>query len=464
MTTSPDLRAGRRKRQPMLDPRKLGDRQPPHSVEAEQGVLGCVLLAGNDLLPDFVAQCHDDAFYDLRHRSIAETLKAMWNDREPIDMITVSQRLKDRGILEQVGGLGYLMSLPNMVPSAANFAAYVETMADKWTLRRLLTCCASFTGRVYEHEGEIAPLVDEWERDALAVGGGIAGRTGGPADIKAIQAKIIEGYDLAQTRGTPMGILTGFTDLDRTLGGMLGGELIVIAGERSTGKTSLAINIALRVAASTAQIAYYSMDGSVASILHRMHCINGQANGSVFRRGNANESDMMAMIRGTTAISALREKMFLYDCPMTETSLMAMARSDWQRGARLFFVDYLQCLRADGDNATERVGNAARALKRLALELDVPVVTIASLNRSFEGRPKLENLRQSGDIDYEINKAILLSSEQPRETPREVLGDIAKNKDGSLGEVRFTFFAPEFRFESAAEEAPEEKACKRKKA
>ncbi len=457
----PDLRAGRRKRQTMLDPRKLGDRQPPHSVEAEQGVIGCVLLAGNDIMPDFVAKCPDDAFYDLRHRSIAETLKAMWNDREPIDMITVSQRLKDRGILEQVGGLGYLMGLPNMVPSAANFSAYVETMADKWTMRRMLTCCASFTGRVYEHEGTVETLVDEWERDALAVG--TKNRANGPADIQVEQQKVVEEYEAAMTSGRPMGILTGFGDLDYTLGGMRGGELIVIAGERSTGKTSLAINIALRVAAATAPIAYYSMDGSVAEILHRMHCINGQANGSAFLRGNANESDMMAMIRGTTSISSLREKLLLYDCQMTETNLMAMARSDWQRGARVFFVDYLQRLQADGDNATERVGNAAKALKRLAMELDVPVVTIASLNRSFEGRPKLENLRQSGDIDYEINKAILLSSEQTRETPREVLGDIAKNKGGPLGEVRFTFFAPEFRFESAAEEASEQKACKRKK-
>jgi len=443
-----DLRAGRRKRQPMLDPRKLGERLPPHSVEAEQGVLGCVLLAGNDLLPDFVSKCPDDAFYDLRNRSIAECLKAMWNDRVPIDMITVSQRLKDRGVLEQVGGLGYLMSLPNMVPSAANFEEYSEIMAEKWTLRRLLTCCAAFTSRVYEHEGTVKTLIDEWERDALAVGSGIAGRTGGPADIQALQAKIIEEYELAQTQGRPMGLLTGYPDLDHRCGGMMAKDLIVVAAEQSAGKTTLALNIAVRVAESGVSVAFYSMDSSVESLMHRIHCMKGEVDGSLFRRGNATESDIMAMMRGTKALAAMRERLFLYDCPLSDAGLMAMARSDWQRGARLFIVDYLQCVAAEGINDTEKVGNVSKALKRMAIELDSPVIVISSLNRDFEGKPQLRNLRQSGQIQYDANKVLLLSTDSVSGDMRTVICNVAKNKDGGRGEVELMLFAAQFRFES----------------
>ena len=243
----------------------------------------------------------------------------------------------------------------------------------------------------------------------------------------------------------------------------MGKDLIVVAAEQSAGKTTLALNIAVRVAESGVSVAFYSMDSSVESLMHRIHCMKGEVDGSPFRRGNATESDVIAMIRGTTALSALRERLFLYDCPLSDSGLLAMARSDWQRGARLFIVDYLQCVEAEGSNETEKVGNVSKALKRMALELDCPVIVISSLNRDFEGKPQLRNLRQSGQIQYDANKVLLLSTDNVSGDMRTVICDVAKNKDGGSGEVELTLFAAQFRFESAVIEAPEQKACKRKK-
>src|SRR5580704_6944934 len=240
-----DLKKSRRKRAGFADAAAKVDRLPPHSPEAEQGVLGCVLLSPNDCLGECVEKFKSGAevFYDLRHQTIFETLIEMYDAREAIDIITLQQRLKNKHRLEEVGGLAYLSSLPDTVPSAANLVYYVDIVLEKFILRKMIHTCTEVVGRVYEHEGEVDALLDEVERDILRISETRAeSNTGKIKDLVKKAISTIEDYH--QRQGMLTGVGTGFADLDKMTSGLHGGEMIVIAARPSMGKTSLAMNIA----------------------------------------------------------------------------------------------------------------------------------------------------------------------------------------------------------------------------
>lgn len=244
---SADLKAARRKKPSSPTPAQV-DRLPPHSPEAEQGVLGCVLLSPNECLGECVGKFKSGAevFYDLRHQTIFSTLVEMYDQREAVDLITLQQRLKDKQLLEQVGGLNYLMTLPNVVPSAANLSYYLAIVHEKHLLRRMIQTCAGVVGRVYDYEGDVEALLDEVERDILRVN---EERVETSNDtIKDLVSRAINTIeDFHQRKGMLTGLGTGFADLDKMTNGLHPGEMIVIAARPSGGKTSLAMNIAEHV-------------------------------------------------------------------------------------------------------------------------------------------------------------------------------------------------------------------------
>ena len=221
------------------------DRLPPHSVEAEQGVLGCALLSPHDSLGECVEKFRagSEVFYDLRHRTIYEVLVEMYERKDAIDLITLQQILKDKQQLEAIGGLAYLASLPNAVPSAANLEYYLEIVREKYVLRRMISTCTEAVGRAYEQQGEVDALLDEVERDILRISGDRIGASA-PGMKELVHRAIhhIEAYH--QRQGQLGGIATGFADLDKMTDGLHAGEMIVIAARPSMGKTSLAMNIA----------------------------------------------------------------------------------------------------------------------------------------------------------------------------------------------------------------------------
>ena len=227
----------------------LIDRLPPHSNEAEQGVLGCILLSP----PDCMGTCIEkfkrgsEVFYDLRHQHIYEVLAEMYDAKEPIDLITLQQRLRDRKQIDAVGGLAYLSSLADAVPSAANLEYYVNIVREKYVLRRLIHACTGVVGRVYEHEGEVDGLLDEVERDILHINEERVEESS--MMIKELVHKAINTIEeFHQRQGMLTGVGSGFPDFDKMTSGMHGGEMIVIAARPSMGKTSLAMNIAEHVA------------------------------------------------------------------------------------------------------------------------------------------------------------------------------------------------------------------------
>ncbi len=251
--TPADFKKARRRKATLADPTKV-DRLPPHSIEAEQGVLGCVLLSPNDCLGHCIEkfQSGPEVFYDLRHRTVYEALVEMYERKHAIDLITLQQQLKDRQQLEGVGGLAYLASLPDAVPSAANLDYYLEIVREKHVLRRMIGTCTEVVSRAYEHQGEVDTLLDEVERDILRISGDRV-TTGSPTMKELVHRAIhhIEAYH--QRQGQLGGLGTGFIDLDKMTDGLHEGEMVVIAARPSMGKTSLAMNMAEHIAVTPPQ-------------------------------------------------------------------------------------------------------------------------------------------------------------------------------------------------------------------
>jgi len=220
------------------------DRLPPNSLEAEQGVLGCILLDPNTCLGLCIEKLKDDgkaAFYDLRHQTIYETLSAMFTERQKIDLITVQQHLKDRQLLEQIGGIAYLSDLQDKVPSTANLSYYLEITHEKLVLRKMIQTCTEAVGRVYDYEGDVKELMDEVETNLMAINSlRVEGRS---LDMDEVVNDAISDIERDfETQGAPSGIPTGFQHVDAMTGGLHPAEMFIIAARPSVGKSSLMMN------------------------------------------------------------------------------------------------------------------------------------------------------------------------------------------------------------------------------
>ncbi|MDB6054719.1 MAG: dnaC [Verrucomicrobiales bacterium] len=473
--SAPDLKKSRRKKMSLADPARV-DRLPPHSVEAEQGVLGCVFLSPHECMGECVEKMKAgaDVFYDLRHRTLFELLAEMYDRKEAIDLITVSQRLKDRQLLEGVGGLGYLASLPDAVPSAANLTYYIEIVRQKFVLRKMVATCTDVVGRVYEHEGEIDQLLDEVERDILRISESrIEGATKGMKDLVHKAINTIEEYH--QRQGMLTGISTGFADLDKMTSGFHGGEMIVIAARPSMGKTSLAMNIAEHVAVDQRlPVGVFSLEMSSDSLVLRMLCSRSRVNLRNIRDGFLAERDFPKLTGAAGKLSSA--PLYIDDTAgLSILQLRAKARRmAQQHGIKLFVIDYLQLLNSTSrkaDNRQQEIADISNGIKAIAKELDVPVIVLSQLNRELEKdksrKPRLSDLRESGSIEQDADLVALLykpgaADEEEAGTnalPQESVAVnllIAKQRNGPTGDVSLTFMKSFTRFESAAKVSPED--------
>jgi replicative DNA helicase len=448
------------------------DRLPPHSTEAEQGVLGCILLSPNDCVGECITKLKGgtEVFYDLRHQTIFDSLAEMFDKREGIDLITLQQRLKDKQLLEQVGGIAYLASLSDTVPSAANLSYYLDIVQEKFLLRKMIRVCTEVVGRVYDYEGQVDALLDEVERDVLRISESrVQTQTSTIKDLVKRAINTIEDYH--QRQGTLTGIGTGFTDLDKMTTGLHGGEMIVIAARPSVGKTSLAMNIAEHVAIDQRlPVGVFSLEMTAESLVLRMLCSRSRVNLRNVREGFLAERDFPKLTG--TAGKLANAPLFIDDSSgLSILQLRAKARRMFQQyGIKLFVVDYLQLLHSTArraENRQQEIADISSGIKALAKELNVPVIVLSQLNREVErekGRPpRLSDLRESGAIEQDADLVGLLykptkqgedeesaaESADNDATPVNLL--IAKQRNGPAGEdVHLTFLKPYTRFESAA--------------
>jgi len=468
-----DLKKARR-RKPAADVLKT-DRLPPHSVEAEQGVLGCVMLSPNECVGQCIEKFNAGAevFYDLRHQTIYTAMLEMFDSREQIDVITLQQHLKDRQLLDQVGGIAALNALQDAVPSAANLSYYTEIVQEKFLLRRMIHVCTDVVSRVYEHEGEVDGLMDEVERDVLRISESRA--TGTVAGMKELVHKAINTVeDFHARKGMLTGVGTGFTDLDKMTSGLHPGEMVVVAARPSMGKTSLAMNIAEHVAVDLKMpVGVFSLEMTSESLVLRMLCSRARVNLRSIREGFLAERDFAPLTSAAGQLSGA--PLFIDDTSgLSILQLRAKARRMCQQhGIKLFVIDYLQLLHSTArraENRQQEIADISSGIKSLAKEMSVPVIVLSQLNRDLEKRgpgerPRMSDLRESGSIEQDADLVALLYKDLKGKEDDEPDFDseaapvklyIAKQRNGPVGDVDLTFIKSYTRFENAAKVSDED--------
>src|SRR2546426_10713443 len=391
-------------------------RSPPHSVEAEQGVLGSMLISPREIIAECVEKINEEYFYVPAHQTIYNVLVDLWNTGQAIDLITFTQVLRDRNLLETVGGAAFITSLYTFVPTAANVGYYLEIVRDKYILRQIITAATESVRRAYEEQDEVNNLLDEVEQRIFAVGEDRF--KGEMLSMKEQVMSTLESIEkLFENKGAITGVSTGFRDLDKLTSGLHSSEMIVIAARPSMGKTALVMNIAEHAAIQLKlPVAIFSLEMSAQQLVQRMLCSRARVNLAKTRDGFLAESDFPKL---TNAASKLAEaKIFIDDSAgLSILELRAKARRlKAQHDVRLIIVDYLQLLRSTSrraqDNRQLEISEISAGLKGLAKELKIPIIVLAQLNRQPEqrtgGKPRLSDLRESGSIEQDADLVGLL--------------------------------------------------------
>jgi replicative DNA helicase len=444
----------------------------PQSPDAEKGVLSSFLIASRDIGGLCAEkQVTKDHFFIPAHSLIYETLLGMWDRNEPIDFITLTQILRDKGQLDQCGGAAFVTELFTFLPTAANAGYYIEILQEKFTLREIIKICTEFAARSYDEQDDVPNLLDRVETEVFRIAQDRFKDQ--VANMKQLVVQAIGAIEeLYSRRGSITGLSTGFDVFDKMTDGLHGAEMIVVAARPSMGKTALAMNIAEHIAIELKKpIAVFSLEMSSQQLVQRLLCSRARVNLGRVRDGFLSERDFPAL---QTAASKLAEsKIFIDDTSgLTILELRAKARRlKSQHDIQAIFIDYLQLLRSPSkralDNRQLEIAEISAGLKSLAKELNVPVVVLAQLNRNPEqrtgdsrGRPRLSDLRESGSIEQDADLVGLLVREEyyadSDEEKKEVAGRstliIAKQRNGPVGDVPLTFLKEYTRFENRAED------------
>src|ERR1700751_3999312 len=447
-------------------------RTPPHSAEAEQGVLGSMLISPRETIAECVEKINEEYFYVPAHRTIYEVLVDLWNAGQAIDLITFTQVLRDRNLLDSVGGAALVTNLFTFVPTAANVQYYLEIVRDKYILRQIISAATEPVPRAYEEQDEVDSLLDEVEQKIFDVGEDRF--KGQMLSMKDHAMQAIETIEkLYERKGSITGISTGFVEFDRMTSGLHPSEMVVIAAGPSMGKTALAMNIAEYVAISEKlPVGVFSLEMSSQQLVQRMLCSRVRVNLQRVRDGFLAERDFPSL---TAAASKLAEAQIFIDdsASLSILELRAKARRlKAQKDIKLIVVDYLQLLRSTTrraqDNRQLEISEISSGLKALAKELEIPVIVVSQLNRQPDarakgdtpGRPRLSDLRESGSIEQDADVVGLLvrpeyyatDEEEKERSAGEAELIIAKQRNGPTGEVPLTFRKEYTRFENRAKE------------
>ena len=440
-------------------------RIPPHSIEAESSVLGGLLLdnAAWDRVSDLLT---DTDFYRYEHRLIYGATSALINATKPADVITVFEHLQNQGKAEEVGGLSYLNSLAQYVPSAGNIRRYAEIVRERSILRKLVSASDEIATNAFNPQGRpVADIVDEAEQKIFNIGEQGSRMKQGFQGMESLVVALLDRVqEMADNPNDVTGVPTGFYDLDRMTAGFQGGDLIVLAARPSMGKTALAINIAEHVALHEGlPVAVFSMEMGAAQLAVRIVGSIGRIDQSHLRTGKLTDEEWPRL---TEAIEKLRNISLHIDesAGLTSSELRAnarrLARQCGQLG--LIVVDYLQLMSgstsSDENRATE-LGEISRGLKMLAKELKCPVLALSQLNRSVETRPDkrpmMSDLRESGAIEQDADIIMFIYrddyyTKEASKEPGVAEVIIAKQRNGPTGVVKLAFLKPITKFESLA--------------
>lgn len=431
----------------MSDQKKNHVRIPPQNIDAERALIGSIMLRPS-ALTDIIDIIYEDAFYVQKHKVIFRIMADLARNGDPIDLVSVSEKMKSLNLTEQAGGISYLNELANTVPSSTNIEYYAKTVANKFTLRKLIQAGDVVTSLGFNEEDEVEFILDEAEKKVFEV-------TSNPhsakkfLSIKDIIPKSWEKIERLAQGGELRGVPTGFTGLDNILSGFQDSDLIILAARPSTGKTALALDMARKTAVhNNIPVGFFSLEMSADQLTDRMLSAESQVDSWRMRTGKGLTDDDFARI--SVAMETLsKAPIYIDDKPGNSINQMRSTarRLKAEHGLGLIVVDYLQLMttQKNHDSMVNQVTEISRSLKSLARELEVPVIALSQLSRAVEqrgGKPRLSDLRDSGSIEQDADVVMFLHRDRNEEghgrtSNTEVL--IEKHRNGAVGFCQLFF-------------------------
>jgi replicative DNA helicase len=436
-------------------------RIPPHNLDAEMALLGSVMLRP-DAIYEIMDVVNTNSFYFEKHRTIYETMLDLFQRHDPIDLLSLSSRLKEKSLLERIGGTTFLTELSSVVPSSANIKHYATIVQKKYMMRELIEASEFISHLGFNESGELEEILDQAEKKVFD----ITQHFTATENFKDLKPLLTEAYDrfekLSSAEHELRGIPTGFKSLDDILGGFQKSDLIILAARPSVGKTAFALDVARRIASSPEHhpVGVFSLEMSADQLVDRIVAAQSKVDASVIRKGVRTQGgtwrdDIFKNI--STALDDLSRAPIYIDDQSGNTIMRmrsAARKLKMEKGLKLLIVDYLQLMAPSNgrhsDNMNQQVTEISRGLKHLARELQIPVIALSQLSRNIEtrgGKPKLSDLRDSGSIEQDADLVMFIHADEDgirdetgkvREVQRKTL-IVAKHRNGPLGEVNLDF-------------------------
>jgi len=431
---------------------------PPQNIDAEKSLLGAVLI-DEETLADITEHVTLRDFYEKRHSMIYDAMMRLYEKRKPVDLLTLTDELKRKKELEEVGGSAYLTELTNYVPTSAHASSYAEIVAQKAVRRRLIRASAEISEFGYDEESTTQELLQQAEAELFAVSDQSLKQ-----DLVSIEEILTDSFDrmeeLHRNKGQLRGVRTGYRDLDNMTAGLQRSDLIILAARPAMGKTTLVTNLAYNVATIAKQsVLFFSLEMSKEQLVDRMLADASGVDAWNIRTGNLSEDDFSKL---SDAMGEMAEApIYIDDTPgVTVLEMRTKARrAAHEAPLGLIIIDYLQLMQGSGrdkGNRVQEVSEISRGLKLLARELNVPVIALSQLSRSVESRtpqiPQLSDLRESGSIEQDADIVMFIYREAyyNPDTDRENITDliISKHRNGPTGKVELYFHPERLRFMS----------------
>ena len=459
-----DTRSDNRKRK-YPDAQVDAIKVPPHSIEAEQSVIGGLLL-DNERWDTIAERVATRDFYSRPHRVVFEAVQRILEASKPLDLITLSEHLEQHEQLEDVGGFAYLADLVKNTPSAANINAYADIVAERSLVRSLIGVANEIADSGYDPQGRTSEdLLDLAESKVFAIAESRTTENEGPQSVDSILEKTLERIELLykSPQDGVTGVSTGFHDLNKKTAGLQGSDLIIVAARPSMGKTTFAMNLCENAAMDQEKpVLIFSLEMPAEQLMMRMLASLSRVDQTKIRTGQLDDEDW-ARISSTMGILMQKKNMYIDDSSgLTPTELRSRARRVARDagGLSMIMIDYLQLMRVPGmqDNRTQEISEISRSLKALAKELNVPVVALSQLNRSLEQRadkrPINSDLRESGAIEQDADLIMFIYRDEVYNPDSSMKGTaeiiLGKQRNGPIGSVRLTFQGQYSRFDNYA--------------
>jgi len=428
------------------------DRVPPQNLEAEQSVLGSMLIEKQAILRA-VEILRPQDFYSEAHQAVFATLARLFDKGQAVDLITVTEALRQEGTLEKTGGVPYLTTLANLVPTAANIEYYARIVEEKAILRDLIRASTDVVGKAYTAKEDVEIILDEAEQAVFSVSQ--RRNVQGYVPLKEVLVQTLERIEyLYANKGGALGVPTGFSDLDSLTSGFQPSDLVILAARPSVGKTTFALNLVRNASVKDkSPCAVFSLEMAREQLAQRLLCAEAGIDGKNLRNGFLNDNDWKRL---SVALGRLGEApIFIDDTP--NISIMELRtkarRIKIEHGLGLLVVDYLQLMQGRGraENRQQEISEISRSLKALARELKVPVLALSQLSRAVEQRqdrrPMLSYLRESGAIEQDADVVMFLYSNSDMESSNVVELILAKQRNGPTGSLKLYFLKDLGRFQ-----------------